>query len=295
MRAEEVRGAARGSSVTDALAYRGLVQTPAISRGADVAIGGGLFASAWVRHQTLLVARASHGALAVSGSLLRGIGHLVSGGWVLPRSARYGPLVRTLGTAANLLAVPIRTVSAAAAAWTDVGVRYAPRLQTLTDRMGRASQLIRTGSRVSRLLVGPARVLGVAADVTVLRRGSTYTGARGQIDRGMAGLGLASTGAAVGAVALKGLAAIGIGAGAVVAAPFLAKAALITGVGAAAWGLGNLAWDASEGLRRRARDGVATAAAGLRDVGSTLASAPASLARSGAGLFRRLVPGATGG
>jgi hypothetical protein len=293
--AELVRLAGREPVLTDALAYRGLVHSRTLSRGADVAVGSGLFASAWVGHRMVLVARSGHGALAVSGAVLRGMGHVVTGRWVLPRSPRYSTLVRTLGSASNLLLSPARTGAAATAAWARIGSRYAPQLRALTERMDRASHLVRTGSRLSRVLIGPARVLGVAADMTVLRRGSSYAGARGRIDTGMAGLGLASTGAAVGAFALKGLAAIGIGAGAVVAAPFLAKAAVVTGVAVAAWGLGNLAWDASEGLRRRTRESLTAAGEGLRSAGETLASGATSLVASSGGLVRRVARSVAGG
>ncbi len=287
--AHDLIDAVRAPRATDSYAVRTFLSSGAILRGAEAIYGAGVFATNWVRRGVTRGAQTLAGLRAAGGQLVRGLGGIVAGTWRVTHGNRF---VRNLRSGFNLLAAPIRTASAAHRASQSARATYEPRLNQLQSRMDRGSGIVRSGAVASQVVGRVTRVAAVPFDYQTVRHGSTYHGARGDIDRGMAGVGLASAAAGAGAVALKGAAIVGIGAGAVVAAPVLLKGAAIAGAATAVWGLGNLAWDATSGLRSRASEGAKNLASSAKekasDVGSSIASGANSVVASVSGGVSRL-------
>lgn len=142
------------------------------------------------------------------------------------------------------------------------------------QRVGSSDLAVSRAKRGLGLVRGAGRALlplAVIADTHTLVTGSQYEGTRGQVDRAMAGVGLASV----------GLLAVGVA-----AAPVLVPVAVVAGVGAAAWGVGNFVADAVDW--GRAHNTVAAAgtrvATGARNVvanTSTVVANAGSAAASG--------------
>ena len=138
-----------------------------------------------------------------------------------------------------------------------------------------ASQLGRVGGR---FLMGAS----ILADGHTVVNGSQYEGGRGQMDEAMAYVGLGSVGA------------LGVAVLAPVAAPVLAPVAVVAGVGAAAWGVGNFVADSVDWDRARetAAGAVTTVASGVQNVatntGTVIANAGGSAASGLRSVGRRL-------
>lgn len=122
-----------------------------------------------------------------------------------------------------------------------------PEVNRFTARMDEAGRVFRHGQGLVRTVGRVAAPVAALGDTTVLFGGSQYDGARGTIDRTMAGVGL-------------------VGAAALIAVPFVAIAApvaLVAGTAAVVWGVGNLAVDNWEAIS----SGASTVASAVTDGG----------------------------
>lgn len=133
-------------------------------------------------------------------------------------------------------------------------------------RVGHGTDILR-GARWTRGLSKALGPIGFASDLIVVLRGSEYEGVRGDVDRGIATAGLVTAAAAVGATA-AGL----------TLAPVIVTAAGVVAVGAAAWSVGNLAWDHRDDVARAVTsaaewtgDRIEDAAGAIADAGEAAA------------------------
>lgn len=157
----------------------------------------------------------------------------------------------------------------------------AARVAAQTERLTAASDVFVNGKGIVRNLGRVALPVAVLGDTMTLVGGSQYDGARGDIDRGMAGVGLASTAVIAGA--------------ALIGSPLIVGAAVVGATAATLWGVGNLIHDHRESIGDAFSSASSAVASATRSVGSGIANAATSVGGAMADGARSVGSGIAGG